>query len=349
MGIRLTVSAVGRMFGHRFPSAPGKCRCPFREHKRSDKTFRVFEVGGKELWKCWSCDAPGNVGDAVAMYAVLAGVTRRDAWIKLREDGYDVPGGDKPFAREGGRAKREPMALSKPLVGVRGNKPRSILPLDPARLAEWEALDDSSVRAFLRDRGFAPEFDFRSFGAIAMPSGSVGFIYRDPMSGKPCRVKVRVIGRKVFWNEPRPREDAPGAKALAPLFLADRLTIGDDDSVIIVEGELDALALASVGVENVVSLPDGAESAGNVSIEPLYGMFSRWYVATDSDEPGEKAWKMLRDRARAAGAEPVRVIWARMVDDELQQFKDANDALKAGFGKAEFAACLSIGQSKRVA
>lgn len=341
---RLGIVDVGRLCGVQLPRAPGKAKCPIRSHHRADKTFRVFmSRSGDEVWKCWSCDEPDNVGDAVGLYAVLNKIPRKEAWVRLRDQGYDVPGlnAESRGRRDGAAAASKP---AKAGVGVRGVRPQRVLALPADTLNAWKALPDHAVRAFLVARGFSEEFDFRSYGVIAMPRGCVGCVYVDPMSGVACRVKVRAMRDKVFWNEPRPDPEQQGAKALAPLFLADRLMLGDGalDGVVITEGEFDALALVSVGMKNVVSLPDGSESAATVSLEPLSGIFRIWYVAVDADGPGDKAWRVLRDRARAAGAEPVRVTWAKFDGEELQQFKDANDALRAGFALVDFERCLRV-------
>lgn len=343
---KLTVRDVGRLCGVQLPSAPGKAKCPIRKHQRDDKTFRVFvSRSGDEIWKCWSCDEPDNVGDAVALYAHLQKLGRKEAWLKLREMGHEVPGSDRTGTDRRSFVPRVVAPpLAKPKVGVRGVKVERVLPLPQARLETWRALPDDGVREFLESRGFDPSFDFRSFGVIAMPSSCVGFVYVDPMTGSPCRVKVRGTRDKKFWNEPRPDPNQPGAKALAPLWLSDRLKldVAASEALIITEGELDALALVSLGIPNVVSLPDGSESALTVSLEPLCGIFRTWYVAVDADEPGERAWRHLRDRARASGAEPVRITWARMEGDEVERFKDANDALKAGFTREDFERCLRV-------
>lgn len=340
----VSVRDVGRMFGIDLPSAPGKAKCPLRKHHRTDKTFRVFKgSSGDDVWKCWSCDAPDNVGDAVGLYAKLSGLDRTTAWKRLKDLGHEVPGGDR--ARGADQPYGPPTAPRpmQPKIGIRGTKVDKVLPLAKTTLESWLALADADVRSFLIARGFSETFDFRSFGVTPMPGGCVGFVYVDPMTGKPCRVKVRTLRDKRFWNEPRPDPQLPGAKALAPLWLADRLAFGASTSaVIITEGELDALSLASVGLTNVVSLPDGAESAATVSLEPLCGIFRTWFVAMDEDEAGVKAWRILRDRARDAGADPIRLTWARKTGEELEFFKDANEAMVAGFTAADFLACMKI-------
>ncbi len=74
----LTLWTVGIMFGKTLPAFGQRAHCPIRDHKRKDKGFKVFQArSGAVLYKCFSCDAPDDIGDAVALYAVLAGVDRR--------------------------------------------------------------------------------------------------------------------------------------------------------------------------------------------------------------------------------------------------------------------------------
>lgn len=67
--------------------------------------------------------------------------------------------------------------------------------------------------------------------------------------------------------------------------------IKDKKTIIIVEGEMDKLAFGSVGIYNVVSVPNGA-SAGNSSLEYLDNCFMYFdnadeiIIATDDDFPG---------------------------------------------------------------
>jgi hypothetical protein len=336
----VTIADVGRMFGLNLPAGPGKCFCPIRKHQRKDKTFRVFRIPeGKLMWKCWSCDAPDNAGDAVKLYAVLGRMDRRDAWKALRDQGLEVPGGND---RRPSQPYVVPVHPAQRVTPAHGTVPSSYLPLDQALLASWRSHPFDEVRAFLRTRAIPDEFDAQGAGAVALPGDCMGFVYIDPETGVPCRVKVRGLRRKSFWNEPRSNPDIPGAKAKAPLFLADSLDVSAS-SVIIVEGELDAFSLVSQGFKNVVSLPDGSESAGTVSIEPIIGDYSTWFVATDDDEPGAKAWRTLRDRAHAAGVDAARVKWSWLVgEDDEQSFKDANDALMGGFSREDFEECMNI-------
>ena len=91
---KLAVAEVGRLLGLELPGPGGKARCPFRDHRRKDKTFRVFKSKrtGDELWKCWSCDSPENIGEIRRRFnaieeggEVVLEVLRGGKVVELRE------------------------------------------------------------------------------------------------------------------------------------------------------------------------------------------------------------------------------------------------------------------------
>lgn len=351
MSTPLSIQAVGAMFSLRLPSPPGRCKCPFRKHKRAqDKTFRVFiGHGGVSLCKCWSCsdgEADGeNCGDAVWLYSKLAGVTRKEAWIKLKNDGYAVPGMREDGQAHDRRPQPPPVRRDKERPhGVRGAPVGEALALDPVKLAAWSKLDTGALVTFSEQRGISVEV-LRQNGVIEMPSRTIGFVYSDGL-GVPCRVKIRPLDRKTFWIEPRGVPERPGAKAVAPLYLAERLRMrtiqGSFDWVAVVEGEIDALSLKAVGIDNSVSLPDGYASAAHVNLEPIYNRYQIVFLATDKDDDGEKAARMLRDRCAMLKMHVARVRFQRVETGELQTYKDANDALRAGFTKSDFLRCFEF-------
>lgn len=327
-GRELTLWSVAAMCGKRLPELGRRGYCVLRKHKRKDKSLTVFRSEtGDLLYKCFSCDPPDNVGDALALYAVLEGLSRRDAWHLLRERGYAVPGDEQ---QPGRRARRPlpPKHKPVPVSGRSGAEP--VLGLELRRWEAWRAQRLGAVEQLGKARGLDPEL-LRNCDVVDVERQLVGFGYRDPYSARPCRVKMRPLHRKAFWIEPRPGKDERG-KALGPLYLADRLVRrpGRPAAAVITEGELDALSLCQALIPNVVSLPDGAESAGRVDLGPLSSGFLLWLVSTDRDGDGQRAFACLRDRARALGVVAVRLLFG-------DGFKDANEALQAGFGPAEFA------------
>lgn len=347
----LTIREVGRLFGVELPDPPGKAHCPIRTHKRSDRTFRVFvSRKGEPIWKCWSCDAPNNMGDAIFLYALMAGIDRKAAWRRLAGDGYAVPGlGDGGWHGARTDASQSAYAKASRRIPVEGSPPKTILPFDPKLLEDNIHRKTGVLHEFAEKRGMTEAF-MRAHGVVEMIGGPlVGFVYYHPETRLPTRIKVRGTREKVFWVEPRTdKDDKSGARAYAPLFLANELIPPDLslEPVIITEGELDALALMSTGIQNVVSLPDGAAGALTADLSILFGYrYGVWLVATDDDGPGEKAYQTLRSRA-AQETKDVAVLRVHFRGTneagELYSYKDANAALLDGFTRDDFLVCMEM-------
>lgn len=347
----LTVRDVGRMFGFDLPS-PGsgrrsRSKCPMRQHQRHDPTFGVFLARdtGKEMFKCWSCDAPNNKGDAVQLYALLAGVDRLAAWRRLGEEGFAVGGADDSRRHRDEREQRayaESQKDTAHAIPIEGTRPQKILEFDYKKWEHWRRINTGELDRFAELRGMTGEF-LRSHGVIEMGGPYIGFVYFDPKTKEPVRIKVRGTKEKRFWIEPRPpKGDTSGARTLDVMYMGDELSqVGTFvKACVIVEGELDSLSLASCNVFNVVSLPDGSASALTADLRPL-SPYNTWLVAMDDDPPGDEAYQVLVRRGWKRTV--LRVKWKKIIDGEVVSFKDANDALVRGnFNRPDFLHCLQL-------
>jgi twinkle protein len=100
------------------------------------------------------------------------------------------------------------------------------------------------------------------------------------------------------------------------------------ETLIITEGEIDALSCCEAGLNYVVSIPDGAPSANSKSFrtkfdfirsaEKLLGQFQKIILAVDNDEPGQRAEEEL---SRRIGAEKCYRV------EYPEGCKDLNDVL----------------------
>lgn len=110
---------------------------------------------------------------------------------------------------------------------------------------------------------------------------------------------------------------------------AERLLYGYDDiqaTTIIVEGEMDKLAVEVASFKNCVSVPDGAPAVNTKNIESKFDYLNderlqqvtRWIVAVDNDGPGQRLQDEL---VRRFG--PEKCLIATWPDG----CKDANDVL----------------------
>lgn len=110
--------------------------------------------------------------------------------------------------------------------------------------------------------------------------------------------------------------------------------IKDKEAAVIVEGEWDALSFIETGIENVVSVPNGA----NANLEWLDDFMEGWfddkstiYIAVDNDEKG---LQLREELVRRFGAERCMIVeWSHGC-------KDANDQLKA-FGAESLKNCIT--------
>lgn len=170
--------------------------------------------------------------------------------------------------------------------------------------------------AWLRNRGISIDVAERMHVYSDPKDTALAFPYtRD---GEIVHIKYRSITDKKFWS----------SKDSEPLFYnLDACT--DTDAVVIVEGELDALALMTVGIPEVLSLPNGAPGPGQEADGKLacmgtaQGIFERArriYIAVDDDAPGHTlAQELVR---RIGPAKCYTVTWP-------EGCKDANDTLLA--------------------
>ena len=184
-----------------------------------------------------------------------------------------------------------------------------------------------AVAAWLQQTRRLPDSEIaRIFGAATRTGNAVVFRYEDA-EGRFLYDKFRPLGdRKVFWRMPRGRPSA--------LYGLEDLPKDDRERVVIVEGELDLHALRAVGVRAVVSVPDGAGSRLTPDLLGPLADFRQVLIATDADDPGEELARRLRQEL---GARRCRRVVFR---DGDALFKDANDALKAGWTREKFEAAM---------
>ncbi|GMN64867.1 hypothetical protein TIFTF001_033934 [Ficus carica] len=146
-------------------------------------------------------------------------------------------------------------------------------------------------------------------------------------NGKLISCKYRDINKR-FWQE------ADTEKIFYGLD-----DIKEASDIIIVEGEMDKLAMEEAGFRNCISVPDGAPSCVSMKDLPpeerdtkyqyLWNCkeylkeASRIILATDGDGPGQA---LAEELARRVGRERCwRVKWPKK--NEVDHFKDANEVL----------------------
>ena len=103
----------------------------------------------------------------------------------------------------------------------------------------------------------------------------------------------------------------------------------DSKEIIIVEGEMDVLALTECGIKNAISVPNGATDKGNINTDyldnciDLFDNDCKFIIATDNDSVGIR---LRNELARRLGYENCSYV-------NFKDCKDANDCLiKYGVG-----------------
>ncbi len=191
----------------------------------------------------------------------------------------------------------------------------------PAKvLSDFDSVDDRHLE-WLSDRGISST-TAHTYNLIGMDVGGqavVGFPYFNPEGGVVA-VKKRFTGEKRFLCDGSP----------SSFFGIRHIKKGDD--LVIVEGEMDVLAMAEAGIK-AVSIPNGASmkvTEGKIdpaedtkfkflwSAREYIDAAKRVFIATDMDLPGEAVAEEL---ARRVGKEKC---WRVRFPEGI---KDANDLL----------------------
>lgn len=105
-----------------------------------------------------------------------------------------------------------------------------------------------------------------------------------------------------------------------PIFYNINSAIGSDE-VYIVEGEIDVLSFSEIGIDSVISVPNGANDndAYWVNSEPYLKDVKKFFIAVDDDEKGNELADKIAQRLGRYRCERV-----------LFEGKDANEDLVAG-------------------
>lgn len=209
----------------------------------------------------------------------------------------------KPFQ------KRSKPATSTPLP-KQEVKPLGV-ELSPLNRACYEWLEDRGISKETADKAGLRRGNCR--GDVA-----VGFPYYNTV-GEVTGYKLRSIERKTF-----------GWEGNATGFFLGNMLDPNEPSMIIHEGEMDALSSLEAGLKNPVSLPHGSTGGSNPDdaklvclseAGPIMKGMKKIIVATDNDGPG-----------RAVAAELKRRVglWRSYSVTWPDRCKDANDALMEG-------------------
>ena len=167
---------------------------------------------------------------------------------------------------------------------------RTLLELNITESIEWMPQTSKKVKTI--------NFNYFRFGEL------VNIKYRD----REKNFKLYKDAEKIFYNI-----DA----------------VIDSKEIVIVEGEMDVLALVECGIKNVISVPNGATNKGNINTDyldnciELFDSDCKFIIATDNDSVGIR---LRNELARRLGYENCSYL-------TFKESKDANECLiKYGVG-----------------
>ena len=295
--------------------------CPL--HDERTPSFTVSP--GKQLFKCFGCDAGGDafslvqLKEALDFPAALEFLARR-AGIELQRDEEDP----RAQAQRRRRARElVPLDRAAAFYAQHLRSPRS-----PAAVRAAEYLASRGIHDGIRDKfkiGFAPTDDAalvsaaRAAGFATKEMRDVGLVTR-PRGGGPlqdrfrgrlmfpvCDVQGRVLGfgARKLGNARGPKYVNSPAGAIYSkgqlLFGAHhaRAAAAKAGAVIVVEGYLDALAMHQAGICNTVALMGTA--ATEHQIAALKRLAPTVVLMLDGDEAGGQAVLRAGALAQRAG------------------------------------------------
>lgn len=180
------------------------------------------------------------------------------------------------------------------------------------------ALPDKLVQYF-RDRGISNGTLEKAYIGYEPPKGKKygAIMFPRYKGGEVVAIKYRTYDKRM-WQSKNP---------MPCFFNYDMALKSGDSTLIIVEGEVDALSWIEAGFPNVASVPDGAPPVNTKNPERKYeflndglvGNFTSFVLAVDDDEPGKALEGELANRLGRQNC--LRVHYPA-------ECKDSNDVLK---------------------
>ncbi len=273
--------------------------CPF--HEDHDPSFQVDPA--ERRWRCWPCDLGG---DAPALVMRLKGMAFPEAVHWLAEQAGIAVLSTGP-ARPRFVATSRPVATMgpRPAVASRVKAPDAVSE-QSSGLSLSEALtlvQDASERIWMPEGGNAVAYlEGRGLTAETIRRHRLGWV---PSVMLPTRDGVRywrasgitlpwLDGDRLTLLKIRQPEGAKLRYAEAfrdrPTFFPAQSVVRPGEPLVIAEGEFDALLLGQELRELAAVVTVGSASTGpDAAILGKFLIASRWYLALDGDEAGDRA------------------------------------------------------------
>ena len=270
------------------PRGDGVCCSPFREDKQP--SFSIYDNGQR-----WKDHAEGTGGDTLDFFARAKDITTTEAISELRGEGR--PLGWNESIRDTTYAPPQPRAKQKPK-----REPMKVPQLDRGSIAEMNAL--RQLRALDCWAGIDLLYQRGMFGFSWLQDGPERvrcFMLTDPSRRNAAARRLDGKPWQSLNGKPKSKTLA-GSQAGWPIGTA---LVEDADTVFMVEGEVDALALASwaafdyQGRWAVVSMT-GTNTISEDALPHYRGKFV--YLLPDNDQAGLDAARKRYRQLSEAGA-----------------------------------------------
>lgn len=275
-----------------------KILCPWHDESDPSCSVRTGDRDGQIRVKCFAC---GNGGSVLDLIRQVRQVDTSEAlriaagWVGLNVEA-SAPRMDRERAPIDDARGFEP-----------GRRPAQAV-LAPERVAEYHdaLLNDERLLELVMEQ--------RALSLAVIEAARIGYDERRKalvipyfLDRAPRYLKFKLPrgSKPAYLREPKGEVDFPFGIDSVPATA---------ETVVVCEGELDCLVLHSLGMMNVVSVPNGAQSAGGDNTAKLAWLdhlerFRDIVICFDADEAGAKgaaalAWRLGATRCRVVKLPP---------------------------------------------
>lgn len=287
------LAAMEALLGRSLPeTGSATVRCIDPAHEDVNPSCSVYADGG---FKCFAC---GVHGDAVNAVALVEGLDPKRDFPKIAKRIRELAAGTPAPSRTSSPTFSAPRSTQ--------TKMRSA-----TRIESLEGNDHikamAEVFAFLSSRGFSPKYAFEQFRLDAVHvGGKPALAFRATNSNDDS---ADVVGARVVADVPKNARyvvpAGPSSNALIE-FRADKPR--SEDCIVITEGAMDAMTAAMFAGVHAFSLPNGANmsQAIKAAVGELIKTATTVVIATDNDDPGDRAAAYISETLYDAGLRDIR-------------------------------------------
>ena len=296
------------------------CNSGGHNYEGSNTGFHIFHSIKGDRFKCFSCNITGDICDLIG---ICEGVMNKNEQLKIAAKyanvslDYDYTGANAATITPTSNFTPVKKKLTTTIQGEQNFEQAQ--KEEETRLKQWQSELEKHQNAieYLEKRGYT----LKQAQALQIGYNPQKQMLVLPYRGSKYYHIDRAINPTSKIKHFKPKSDILGAQPLYnPLAL-------ENDVCIVVEGVFDALALESLGFENVIAL--GGCSNQTVFINTLKTRVQKPYTVIffDNDNSGQKAASNLKTELNAIGAE-CKTITSETLKAENLQGKDPDEIRK---------------------